>query len=334
MRKIVIFLCLLMSSLFISDTVFAGWTQPKGHAYNQLTFSHYVTREKFTTVKYDGAGFSNSGTIHSTGGGIEKVQTAKFTSTGFTYYGEYGIIDSLTVVTAIPFWKWAYSGDTVKYSGDRGPSGVGDIDFGLRYNLFPSLLGNVVSIQGAVKIPEAYDYGYPLTHLSMGDGQYDATFLLQAGRGLGKGYAWLNAGYKFRFENDKYGPITFKPSDQIKVSFGGGYAITSKFSIRGLIDWTKSVGNASVSQELIIDNYKYGGLERSQDNVLIRDTLGLEPDALSAGIDLVYNLTKECWPKCIQTVLSYSRDLEGIKPFESKNWALGETFGLALVYMF
>jgi len=328
-KALVVLIVLFIWSLFLSDTVLAAWTQAKGHAYNQLTFSYYVTRERFTTVKYDGAGFSNSGTIHSTGGGVEKVQTAKFTSTGFTYYGEYGITDSLTVFTGIPFWKWSYSDDTVKYSGGRGPSGVGDIDFGLRYNLFPSLLGNVVSIQGAVKIPETYKYEHPLTDLSLGDGQYDAMFLLQAGRGLGKGYAWLNAGYKFRFENEKHDPFNFKPSDQIKVSLGGGYSVTSWLSIRGLVDWTKSVGNASVSQELIVENYKYGGFARSEDNVLIRDTLGLEPDALTAGIDLAFNIKSN-----IQAVLSYNRDLEGIKPFESKDWSLGDTFSLALVYMF
>jgi len=322
-KAILILILLLAGSCFISNAAFAAWTQAKGHAYNQLTWSYYVTDKKFTTLKSN-----NDGAVLATGGGIGKIQTAKFVSTGFTYYGEYGIIDTLTVFTAIPY-KWSYSEDTRKYSHENGPSGVGDIDFGLRYNLSQNFLGNVMSLQGAIKIPAAYKYGNPLTDLSMGDGQYDATLLLQLGRGLGKGYAWFNAGYKYRFENDKFDPITFKPSDQIKVSFGGGYAVTPWLSIRGLVDWAKSVGNASVSQTLIQENYNYGGLAKSQDNVLIRDSLGLEPDSLSAGVDLAFNINSQ-W----QTVVSYNTDLEGIDIFTSKDWALGQTYSLAIVYMF
>lgn len=327
-KTLVILIILIIGGFFLSDTVLAAWTQAKGHAYNQLTFSHYVTKKKFTTVKYQGAG--NSGTVLGTGGGVNRVETAKFSSTKISYYGEYGITDTLTVVLSAPL-DWQKSDDTIRYSGEDGPSGIGDINFGLRYNLVQNLLGSSVlmSIQGEVKIPEAYEYKHPLTHLSLGDGQYDTTVALLFGRGLGKGYAWLNTGYKFRFENSKFDPVSFIPSDQIKVSFGGGYAVTSWLSIRGLVDWTKSVGNASVSQELIIDNYKYGGLARNEDNVLIRDSLGLEPDALSAGIDLAFNITPQ-----FQTVLSYNTDLDGIDIFESKDWALGETFSLAMVYMF
>ncbi|MDP3298382.1 MAG: hypothetical protein Q8N09_12485 [Thermodesulfovibrionia bacterium] len=333
-KAILILILLLAGSCFISNAAFAAWTQPKGHAYNQLTWGYYETKKKFTTLKYQGVGSSRI--LAGTGGGVNRLETAKFTSTSFTYYGEYGIIDSLTVFTAIPAWKWSYSDDTVKYSRERGPSGVGDIDLGLRYNLFKNLFGSgvLMSVQGTVKIPEAYDYGYPLTHLSLGDGQYDGTLALLFGRGIGKGYVVLNAGYKYRFENNEYDPFNFKPSDQIKVVIFGGYSIIPKLQLRGIIDWTKSVGNASVSQELIVDNYKYGGLARSQDNVLIRDSLGLEPDALNLGISLAYNITKECWPKCLQVVLSYNEDVDGIDIFESKDYALGKTVSLALVYMF
>jgi hypothetical protein len=328
-KALLICLFFLTGFFFISDPVLAAWTQPKGHAYNQLTFSQYVTRKKFTTVKYSGPG--NTGNVLGYGGDVTRVETAKFTSTKITYYGEYGIIDSLTVFTSIA-WDWQESDDTIRYSGSRGPSGVGDIGLGLRYSLVQNLFGSgvLMSLQGEVKIPEAYKYSNPLENLSLGDGQYDATLALLFGRGLGKGYAWLNAGYKFRFENNKFDPINFRPSDQIKVTFGGGYAVTSWLSIRGLIDWAKSVGNAAVSQELITENgICCGGLAKDQDNLLIRDTLGLEPSSLAAGIDLAFNIKPQ-----IQTVLSYNRDLKGFKPFESRDWSLGETFSLALVYMY
>jgi hypothetical protein len=63
--------------------------------------------------------------------------------------------------------------------------------------------------------------------------------------------------------------------------------------------------------------------------VLIRDTLGLEPSYLNATISLAFNITQK-----IQTVLSYGTDLKGIPPFESRDWAKGETFSVAWVYMY
>ncbi len=107
-----------------------------------------------------------------------------------------------------------------------------------------------MSVQGEVKIPEAYEYDNPLFNLSQGDGQYDTTLLLQFGRGLGKGYAVFNIGYKYRFENDQFDPETFKPSDEFKMTLSGGYAITSWLSLTGSVDWKDSVGNAEVSDEM------------------------------------------------------------------------------------
>ncbi|MBI4698860.1 MAG: hypothetical protein HY758_08160 [Nitrospirae bacterium] len=333
MKKALLTLFLVLAAIyFMSGTVFAAWTQAKGHAYNQLTYSYYVTSEKFTTLKYSPSDGGNSGTVVSTGGEIEKVKTAKFSSEGFTYYGEYGIIDSLTVFTAIPVWKWVNSDDTIRYGGERGPGGVGDIDLGLRHNLTQDLFGTgiVTSLQGAVKIPSAYEYKDPLDFLSLGDGQYDATFLLQFGRGIGKGWMILQGGYKFRFENDRFGPISFKPSDQVLVSWTGAYGPIPLIEIRGSVNWAKSVGDAYVSEGLVKEWGAAGNdAAKYQDNVLIRDTLGLEPDSLTVGLDLAFNI-KPKW----QTVVSYSTDIAGFSVFKSKDWSLGETYSIALVYMY
>ena len=317
---VIIFLTL---TVFVSDPTFAAWTQAKGHAYNQLTVSRYVTGKKFTTVQAD---YDN--VVKGTGDDIRVLRTANFVSESISYYGEYGITDTLTVFTSIP-WKWIKTNATAKQLGDDGPEGVGDIDLGLRYNLTKNLLdaGVLMSIQGAVKIPEAYEYGHPLKELSLGDGQYDAKLELVLGKGFSKGYAGFTGGYKYRFENSKH--YSFKPSDQVSVKIWGGYAVLSWLSIRGLVDWTKSVGNAEVSDELIIENYQYGGFDRSKDNVLIRDTLGLEPSYLNASMSLAFSITQK-----IQTVLSYNTDLKGIPPFESRDSAKGETFSVAWVYLY
>jgi hypothetical protein len=308
--------------------VLAGWTQPKGGMYNQLQWNYYITKKKFSSIDKGASGTPTGGV-----GGIRRYEAPKFTARDLTYYGEYGITNKITVFTSIPLWKEAWSEDTVKYAGERGPSGIGDINIGLRHKISDTFFSGPLSAQATVKIPEAYEYGHPLRDLSLGDGQYDLTWELFWGRApfiAGRGYVWLLPGYKFRFENNEYDPLNFKPSDQIKLMMGGGYPITSKISVRWLIDWAKSVGNASVSQELIVSSYTYGGgLWYYYDHILIRDTLALESDSLNAGLSLVYAIT----PKS-HIVLSYQETLEGIDIFESKDTSLGKMYSVAVSYSF
>jgi hypothetical protein len=338
-KKLIVLVILVLAGFLIATEAYSAWTQPKGHAYNQLTYGYFITQKRFSAVHYSGEFVvpgstpdpDNPSKLLGTGGGIKRVKTGKFTSRGITYYGEYGITDTLTVFTSIS-WKETFSEYIVDAVGERGPSGIGDINLGLRYRLSNNLFGSgvVTSFQTAVKIPEAYDYKYPLTHFSMGDGQYDVTPSIMFGRGIGKGFAVLMAGYNYRLENHQFSPFIFKPSDQIKVVISGGYPIIiPKLQLRGIIAWTKSIGNASVSQEYIVDNYKYGGLQRSQDNVIIRDSLYLEPDVVNLGIGLAYIVS----PK-IQVVLSYNEDVDGIDIFETKDYGLGKAYNLALVYLY
>jgi hypothetical protein len=326
-RILMVILLSAFSIAFMTGNAFSAWTQAKGHSYNQLTFSYYDTTEKITTIEHD-----HDGAITNIYGDAHGEAQEAFVSKKITYYGEYGITDKLTAFTSIAY-DWQKSNDALKYAGENGPSGVGDINLGLRQNLAGNLLGKgiLMSIQGQIKIPEAYDYGNPLTHLSLGNGQYDATLAVLFGKAFNpKGYGWANIGYNFRFENDEFDPMSFDPSDEIKISLGGGYPLTSRLSIRGIVAWTKSVGNASVSEALIRENYKYGGFAEHGDVVVIKDTLGLEANSLSVGVSLAFNITPQ-----IQTVVSYDRTLPalGWGPFETKDAALGETFGLALVYM-
>src|SRR3990167_5332029 len=93
----------LMLTVFGSVPSFAAWTQAKGHAYNQLTLSQYVTGKKFTTVEAD-----YDDVVKGTGNDIRVRRTESFVSQSITYYGEYGITDTLTVFTSIP-WKWTKS---------------------------------------------------------------------------------------------------------------------------------------------------------------------------------------------------------------------------------
>ncbi|UCH81090.1 MAG: hypothetical protein JSW20_00375 [Nitrospiraceae bacterium] len=334
MKKILLVAFLLITALiFTAGDAFSAWTQPKGYAYNQLSFSYYKTNEKWTTL-----GLNADGEVIDLDVDVEKTDTEDFTSTKISYYSEYGIIDKLTIFYSFGY-DWQKSDDVQKFTDENGPSGIGDIDLGLRYHLMDNIAGTGIlsSAQVKLKIPEAYDYGNPVTKLSLGDGQYDATFALLFGRGFSKGYAWLNAGYKYRFENKEHDPITFKPSDQVKVSFGGGYPLLSWLSIGGLVDWTKSVGNAEVSDELLIANYPAGGKTWHGDTVVIKDSLGLEPSALSLGVDLIFDISKfvpvmkETFPSK-SIVFSFVTDVAGFGPFKTEDYSLGRTYSVAFVF--
>jgi hypothetical protein len=323
-KKIFAVLLILSGCIFVSHEALAAWTQAQGHSYNSLGFSYYRTAEKFTTLHRDA-----DENLTTTNGDIFKDTQEEFTSTKIGYYGEYGITDTLTVIGSF-WWDWQRSNDTMRYAGQDGPSGIGDITLGLRYNLSPNLWGSgvLMSVQGEVKIPEAYKYKNPLFNLSLGDGQYDTTFLLQFGRGLGKGYAVFNIGYKYRFENDKFDPETFKPSDQFKMSLSGGYAVTSWLSVIGGLDWINSVGNADVSEALVTRSFETGLRRSTARSELIRDTLAIEQNDLSGTVGLQFNLTPK-W----QTVVSYSSDLAGGGYFSTKNNAYGQTVAINLVYV-
>lgn len=327
-KRIFAVLLILCGSIFVSHEVFAAWTQAKGHSYNSLGLSYYKTTQKFTTLH------TEDDVVTTTSGETFNDQQEEFNSIKIGYYGEYGITDTLTGITSF-WWDWQNSNDTKRYAKEDGPSGVGDITLGLRYNLSQNLLGSgaLMSVQAEVKIPEAYEYKHPIFFLSQGDGQYDTTLLLQFGRGLGKGYAVFNIGYKYRFENDEFDPETFKPSDEFKMTLSGGWALTSWLSLTGSLDWKDSVGNAEASDEM----YKRY-LTAAQDegdgggstirNKLIRDTLAIEQDALTGSLGLQFNLT----PK-VQTILSYTRVLSGGGYFKTSNNALGETVALNVVYL-
>ena len=118
-RKFFLPLVLLIGLVFISTESFAGWTQAKGHSYNQLTYAYYRTTQKFTTINYD-----SEHNITDTDHSIRRRSTEEFSSKKISYYGEYGVTDSFTVFLS-GGWDWQRSNDTIEYAGEDGPSGIG-----------------------------------------------------------------------------------------------------------------------------------------------------------------------------------------------------------------
>jgi len=112
------------------------------------------------------------------------------------------------------------------------------------------------------------------------------------------------------------------------MSLSGGYAVTSWLSVIGGLDWRDTVGNADVSNEMVVRSFSTGLNKSTARSELIRDTLALEQNELSGNIGLQFNITPK-W----QTVLSYTRDLAGGGYFKTSNNAFGETVAINLVYV-
>jgi len=323
-KGMLVALILAVGCIFLSSEASAAWTQAKGHSYNQLTLSHYKTVEKFTTLGHD-----SGGNLVDLNAPVHRVETEEFNNTTMSYYLEYGITDKITGIMS-GGWSWVRSDDIVRYNANSGPSGVGDINLGLRHKLMDNIAntGVLSSVEFTVKVPEAYDYKNPAYYQNLGDGQYDMTGKLKFGRGFNWGYSVLDIAYIYRFENNQLDPINFKPSDQLKIALSGGYNATSWLSIRGQVQWLESMGNAEVSDEMVTSFYTASGARTSGEVVIIKDSLALEQDVLSAGIDLAITVKPG-----MQVVLSYNTDFSRIGTIKkSKNAALGNTISLAIAY--
>ncbi|MBI4683204.1 MAG: hypothetical protein HY757_08920 [Nitrospirae bacterium] len=330
-RKIILMFLLLAGCIFISSNAFAAWTQAKGHSYNQITTSNYKTTAKFTTLSKDA-----NGDVANTNDDPYVTEEEEFSQTQLSYYGEYGVIDNLTAVFS-GGWAYVRSNDILAHTdGSDSVSGVGDILIGLRQKVSDNVGGGPMSIELGIKIPEAYEYENPLEYQNLGDGQYDYTLKSKFGHGFSKGYAVLDIGYKYRDYNRQLDDLYFKPSDQFFVSLSGGYSAASWLSIRGTVGWSKAVGNARVSDDFVT-YASCCGINAQTDPaeaILIKDSFGLEQDALTAGLSLAFTVAKNT-----QLVVSYDFDmcnfLEHVgagcfNDLSSQNASIGQTWSLAL----
>ncbi len=307
-----------------SRQVSSAWVQPKGALYNQIMYSYHSSDHKFTTL-----GFDAMEEVISLGSDNTKVSTPDFTAHTITYQGEFGVTDRFTAFTRIPWIKTSYE-LVQKFSGEDGPDGIGDVDLGIKYLISDNLkdTGILLSAQGFLKIPGAYDFNDPVTSVSLGEGQYDIEFDLLFGKDWGRSYAILHAGYKYRFENKEFDPVTFRPSDEIRVLVAGGLAVNPKITIRGILDWTKSLENAEVSDALIVSGFMTGGQAWHGDTVLIKDTLGIEQNILNLGVSMQFNVSQRTG-----ATISLNKDIKGFDFIGTENAADVSTISFALSYV-
>lgn len=181
---------LLLSTLLLSPLAAGPWPKPKGNAYFKL-YEFWLQFDQHYT--------SN--------GEIDPNATLGLYNTAL--YGEYGITDRLTVFGNIPF----FSRSTInnQLSGTRGNiiipgdaiNGFGDVDLGLRLGL--TRPGAPVALAASVSfgLPLGEDAGGAQMNLQTGDGEFNQTLLLEAGKsfrfgGKTDGYVSANLGINNR----------------------------------------------------------------------------------------------------------------------------------------
>jgi hypothetical protein len=209
--SLIFILCLSLSG----EVIAGAWTAKQGASYQKLGVNYFFSDENFDDD------------------GDRKDSDADFRDVNLTYYMEYGITDKVTGFASIPY-KW------IKNDPDDGGSaetwGIGDQEYGLRYNLFNEDWG-VFSIQGLVKVPDLNDDDNGENDLPLGNDQVDYELRLLYGRSLYPKpvYFGLEAGYRWRRE---------APSDEIRYLVEIGYNINEKTYVRTKLDGTLSADNA------------------------------------------------------------------------------------------
>lgn len=187
MRGVVLVSGFVLSLMFSTEKASAGaWTFDKGKSYHRLELNRF----------YSDTNYNADGDKTGMGAGGD------FQDINLKYYLEYGIATRTTLITSL-YYKYLVKEDDFRKDESWGAS---DIELGLKHRLWQGYSG-VWSIQGLVKIPEAYDAD---DTVPLGDGGYDGEIRLLYGQSLWRlfpGYCNVEVGYRFR-EGD--------PKDQIR----------------------------------------------------------------------------------------------------------------------
>jgi protein XagA len=230
-------LLIILIKCWVAEPAFAGaWTRGKGGWYHQVSGNYYKADENFD----------------DDGNRQDFAGNGEFKDRNISYYMEYGICDDLTAIGSWPY-KWLeYEDDTVTNKTD----GFSDLELALKYRLFSTDNG-VCSMQGLVKIPEAYDKN---DAAPLGNGQYDYEFRLLYGQSLYPhipGYFNTEVGFRYRTE---------EPANELKYLLEFGVDFTKIIYGRMKLDGTLGLGHvndsANVSDNPTITNdYDLGKLD-------------------------------------------------------------------------
>ncbi|MBN2108931.1 MAG: hypothetical protein JW832_16010 [Deltaproteobacteria bacterium] len=306
--------CISLLFLLPVQDCFAGaWCAPQNAFYGKVSLNRYVTDRTFT---------SGGGKKHLDNGG-------KFYDANMSFYGEYGLLDRLTLSCSLPY-KWLRSSYWREYEQDdvmkrqyiaTHYTGMGDVEAGLKLGLlkepfvgsFQFLYKNAGLYTSREKVPP-------------GNNQNDYEVRLLAGKSLWPfpGYCGLEAGYRFRSK---------APSDEFKYLIEFGIDLFGPLSMRVKLDGTKSMHNAKrmpapAAARFAYVDYETGRVIVTSDSASASQassnpSLGLEYDLGKLETTLCLKLSK-CWfTEVSYTAYPYGRNISG-----------GCQYSFAIVYYF
>lgn len=222
--------------LALAGACHAGaWTLGKGKLYDRISLNLYLADEEFD----------------KSGNRRDMAANGEFSDLNGNNYLEYGLTDRLTLINSLYFKRIEREDDLTRTT----TTGVGDIDLGVKAKLHEGTIG-VVSTQGLVKIPEAYDRHDPLP---LGNGQYDLELRLLYGRSLYPhvpGYCNVEAGYRWRYGD---------PSDEFRylVEFGADIirSLYGRIKLDGILSMDNGVHLDPTGNPTITNNFDLAKLD-------------------------------------------------------------------------
>lgn len=212
MARLVLAGALLAGVLLQSGAAFAGgWTHPRGKGYFKL--NEQVIRS--------GSYFRPSGRK------IDITDQSRYTT---SLYGEFGLVDRLTLVGYIPFYQ-RISEDR---PGSDAKTGTGDWELGARIGLLTNR-ATVVSIQVMAGLPLGDSYTDQEVGLFTGDGEFNQLFSLQVGHSLWPTPGYLKAEIGFNYRESGF-------SDELRYAFEAGFMVGERIGVSGWIRGVKALG--------------------------------------------------------------------------------------------
>jgi hypothetical protein len=203
------FLCVSQRPLFAG-----AWSQQKGHSYTKMTF-----------IYSDATGVFGS------------TSPAEFTDYSVYFYGEYGLLNRLTVILNTPVFKQSENIANYVYGKTTGLL-AGDLELQAKYQFVSKPV--VLAVLGGAKIPVAYDI-VDNPPLGNGETDFDAKFLLGMSFYPIPAYATGDIGYRFRG-----GEFV----DELQYNFEAGYTVFSKFLLKFMLNGIRHIQNAEGESNL------------------------------------------------------------------------------------
>ncbi len=209
---------------FQTCTAFAGgWTHPKGKGYFKLN-EQLIRSDSY---------FQPSG---------EKVAITDQSRYTTSLYGEFGLVDRLTLVGYLPFYQ--------RISEDRPGSdtkaGTGDWELGVRIGLLTNG-ATVVSLQVMAGLPLGDSFSDQEVGLFTGDGEFNQLFSLQVGHSLWPTPGYLKAEIGFNNRESDF-------SDELRYALEAGFMVGERIGVSGWIRGVKALGT---DDELTLNDLQY-----------------------------------------------------------------------------